>query len=115
MIKKWEKIREKRIVRKQVKAKETSTQQTTKTSRQVLGNQQKPQLMILNKITITDNRKRRNKNKNRSYSAVVKGITKKDAIVTSPPVLSCDTLVCNNSADQTEFVKEFPGCYLISV
>ena len=28
--------------------------------------------------------------------------------VTSPPVLSCDTSVCNNSSDQTEFVKESP-------
>ena len=26
--------------------------------------------------------------------------------VTSPPVLSCDSSVCNNSSDQTEFVKE---------
>ena len=70
--------------------------------------------MILDKTNITDNRKTRNKNKNQSYSAVFKRITKKVTILTSPPVLSCDTLVCDNSSDQTEFVKESPGCYLIS-
>ena len=70
--------------------------------------------MILDKTNITDNRKTRNKNKNQSYSTVVKGITKKVTILTSPPLLSCDTLVCDNSSDQTEFVKESPGCYLIS-
>ena len=28
--------------------------------------------------------------------------------VTSSPALSCDTSVCNDSSDQTEFVKESP-------
>ena len=63
-IKKWEQIKEKRIVPKQVKVKEISTQQTTKSSREALDSQQESQLMVLNKTNITDNRKTRNKNKN---------------------------------------------------
>ena len=63
-IKKWEQIKEKQIVPKQVKVKEISTQQTTKSSREALDSQQEPQLMVLNKTNITDNRKTRNKNKN---------------------------------------------------
>ena len=116
-IKKWEKIKEKRIAPKQVKVKEISKQQTIKTSREATDSQQEPQLMILNETNITDNIKTRNKNKNRTYSAVVKGITNKDtnetvisfqkvkanlvrddgsqSYITSPPVLSCDTSVCN--------------------
>ena len=77
-VKKWEKIKEKRIVPKQVKVKEISTQQTTKISREAIDSQQEPQLLILNETNITDNRKTRNKNKSRTYSAVVKGITNKD-------------------------------------
>ena len=90
--------------------------------------------MISNETNITDNWKTRNKNKNRTYSAVVKGITKEEtnekvisfqeikanlvrddvsqSYVTSPPVLNCDTSVCNNSSDQTEFVKESPDVSL---
>ena len=86
--------------------------------------------MILNETNITDNRKTSNKNKNRTYSAVVRGITNNDtnkkvisfqeikanlvrddvsqSYVISPPVLSCDTSVRNNSSDKTEFVKESP-------
>ena len=70
----------------------------------------------------------------RTYSAVVKGIAKKEtnekvisfqkikanlvrddvsqSYVTSPPVLNYDTSVCNNSSDQTEFVKESPDVIL---
>ena len=77
-VKKWEKIKEKRIVPKQVKVKEISTQQTTKISREAIDSQQEPQLLILNETNITDYRKTRNKNKSRTYSAVVKGITNKD-------------------------------------
>ena len=58
------KFKEKQIVPKQVKVKELSTQQTTKSSREALDSQQEPQLMALNKTNITDNRKTRNKNKN---------------------------------------------------
>ena len=77
-VKKWEKVKEKRIVPKQVKVKEISTQQTTKISREAIVSQQEPQLLILNETNITDNRKTRNKNKSRTYSAVVKGIMNKD-------------------------------------
>ena len=63
-IKKWEQIKEKRTVPKQVKVKEISTQQTTKSSREALDSQQESQLMVLNKTNITDNRKTRNKNRN---------------------------------------------------
>ena len=63
-IKIWEKIKEKRIVPKQVKVKKISTQQTTKTSIQAIDSQQEPQLMTLNETNIRENRKTRNKNKN---------------------------------------------------
>ena len=41
-VKKWEKIKEKRIVPKQVKVKEISTQQITKISREAIDSQQEP-------------------------------------------------------------------------
>ena len=125
--KKLEKIKENLIIPKKVKVKEISTEQTTKISREAIDSRQEPQLMILNKTNITDNRKTRNKNKTRTYSAVFKGITKKDtnevisfqeikaklvrddishSYVTSPHVLNCDTSVCNNSSDVKDFVKE---------
>ena len=84
--------------------------------------------MMQNETNITDNRKTRNKNKNWSYNAVVKGITNKDknkkvisiqeikenlvkdnvshSYITSQSVLIFDYSVCNNSSDQTEFVKQ---------
>ena len=127
--KKLEKIKENLIIPKKVKVKEISTEQTTKISREAIDSRQEPQLMILNKTNITDNRKTRNKKKTRTYSAVFKVITKKDtnevisfqeikaklvrddishSYVTSPHVLNCDTSVCNNSSDVKDFVKEPP-------
>ena len=113
-----------------MKVKKISTQQTRRTSREAIDSQQEPQLMILNETNSTDNRKTRNKHKKRTYSVVVKGVTNKNtnekvisfqeikanlvrhdvsqSYVTSPTVLNCDTFVCNNSSDQTEFVKESP-------
>ena len=79
-IKKWIRLRKnvQKNVLKKVKVKEISKQQTTKTSREVIDNQQEPQLMILNETNITDNKKIRNKNNNRTYSAIVKRLTNKD-------------------------------------
>ena len=87
----------------------------------------------MTETNITDNRKARNKIKNRTYSTVVKGRTNKDtnekvirfekiqanlvkddvsqSYVTYLPVLSCDTSVCNNSSNQTGFVKKSPGLF----
>ena len=82
---------------------------------------------------ITDDRKTRNKTKNRTYSTVVKGRTNKDtnekvirfekiqanllkddvsqSYITYLPVLSRDTSVCNNSSNETGFVKTSPGLF----
>ena len=36
------------------------------------------------------------------------GDDQSQSYVASAPILSCDTSVCNNSSDQTEFVQESP-------
>ena len=92
--------------------------------------------MILNE-TNSDNRKTKNKNKNRTYSAVAKGMKNKDtnekvisfqefkanlvrgdasqSYLISPPVLSCDTSVRNNSSDQTDHLRMTSFCVVLKI